>query len=329
MLRRVRAGERRAFQYTVNAGDGVLHNHAVFAHKHQLGQRQGDDRRDDDVKEQVQQRAAVRAAAGEQESARNQEHKHAVDRQRIEDHGPAQLLGVGDDPALIVVDCPLELFEGEHRLPECLDHGNTPHILHRFARHIRQRVLVLGHLLLHLLAGHARHHCKGERHGHKAQKPQPPVKRQQQRQKPRDGRHGFRLIRQLVGEIGFRRPCGFGDGAAQFAAAELLNRAQRQGGDVLHHGKPQVGGDAERRKVRTHQPRDVGEHGDDGERHRHPAVLGHMDSVFILRCDLDDLPQDAPDVPKRRQRQQRTRGGQHPRKVGQNSIRPGIIEQPR
>ena len=133
MLRRVRAGERRAFQYTVNAGDGVLHNHAVFAHKHQLGQRQGDDRRDDDVKEQVQQRAAVRAAAGEQESVRNQEHKHAVDRQRIEDHGPAQLLGVGDDPALIVVDRPLEFLEGKHRLPEGLDHGNTPHILHRFA----------------------------------------------------------------------------------------------------------------------------------------------------------------------------------------------------
>ena len=40
-------------QNTVNAGDGVLHNHAVFAHEHQLGQRQGDDRRDDDVKEQI------------------------------------------------------------------------------------------------------------------------------------------------------------------------------------------------------------------------------------------------------------------------------------
>ena len=55
MLRRVRAGERRAFQYTVNAGNGVLHNHAVFAHEHQFGERQRDDRRDDDVKQQIQQ----------------------------------------------------------------------------------------------------------------------------------------------------------------------------------------------------------------------------------------------------------------------------------
>ena len=106
------------------------------------------------------------------------------------------------------------------------------------------------------------------------------------------------------------------------------NRAQRQRGDVFHHGKAQIGGDAERRKVRTHQPRDVGEHGDDGERHRQPAISGHMDGIFIPRRDLDDLPQDAPDVPKRYQRQQRARGGQRPRKVGQNSVRPGIIEQP-
>ena len=40
-------------QNTVNAGDGVLHDHAVLAHKHQLGKGQGDDRRDDDVKEQI------------------------------------------------------------------------------------------------------------------------------------------------------------------------------------------------------------------------------------------------------------------------------------
>ena len=61
---------------------------------------------------------------------------------------------------------------------------------------------------------------------------------------------------------------------------------------------------------------------DEGVIQRAPAHIGE-------RCDLDDLSQDAPDVPKRHQRQQRTRGGQHPRKVDQNSIRPGIIEQPR
>ena len=109
---------------TVNAGDGVLHDHAVFAHEHQLGERQRDDRRDDDVKEQVQQHAAVRTAAEEQKAACDQKHKHAVDRQRIEGHRPAHLLCVCDDPTLVVVDGALELFEGEHRLTEGLDDGN-------------------------------------------------------------------------------------------------------------------------------------------------------------------------------------------------------------
>ena len=315
MLRCARLRKRGALQNTVNAGDGVLHDHAVFAHEHQLGERQRDDRRDDDVKEQVQQHAAVRTAAGEQKAACNQKHKHAVDRQRIEGHRPAHLLCVCDDPTLVVVDGALELFEGENRLTEGLDDGNPPHVLHRLPRHVRKRVLILCHLLLHPLAGHACHHGKGKRHRHKAQKPQPPVECQKKRQKSRNGRHSPCLVGELVGKIGFRCAGRFRNRAAQLAAAELLDFPKRKRGNMLRHGKAQIGGDAERRKVRAHQPRDVGKHGGKGKHHRHPAVVRHMDGVFIVRRDLDDLPQDAPDVPKRHQRQQCAGGGKHPRKI--------------
>lgn len=63
MLRHFRLRKRRALQHAVNTGDGVLHDHSVLAHKHQLGHCHGDDRRDNDVKEQVQQHATVCSAA--------------------------------------------------------------------------------------------------------------------------------------------------------------------------------------------------------------------------------------------------------------------------
>ena len=71
MLRGGRVGKRRALQDAVNAGDGVLHDHAILAHEHQLCQRQRDDRRDNDIKEQVQQYTAVRSAVGKQKAACN------------------------------------------------------------------------------------------------------------------------------------------------------------------------------------------------------------------------------------------------------------------
>ena len=209
MLRHFRLRKRRAFQYAVNAGDGILHDHAVLAHEHQLGHCQRDDRRDDDVKEQIQQHTAIRSAVGEQEASCDQEHKHAVDCQRIESHRPAQLFRIGNDPALVIVDRSLELFEREYRLSEGLDYGNAPHIFYRFVGHIRQRVLILGHFVLQFLTGHAHHHRKGKRHRYKTQKPQPPIKDQQQRQKSRNSRHRLSLVRKLVGKVGFRRSGSF------------------------------------------------------------------------------------------------------------------------
>ena len=216
---------------------------------------------------------------------------------------------IGNDPALVIVDRSLEFLERKYRLSEGLDHGNTTHIFHRFVGHIRQRVLILGHFVLQFLTGHARHHRKGKRYRYKAQKPQPPIKDQQQRQKPRDRRHRLSLVRKLVGEVGFRRSGSFRDGAAQLAAAKLLNRPQWQGDNMLCHGKAQIRGNAKRRKVRAHQSRNIHQHSGNSKHNCHPAVVRYMDGISILRCDLNDLPQDTPDVPERYQSQQCTGGG--------------------
>ena len=214
-------------QHSVNARDCILHYHTVLAHEHKLCERQGDDRRDDNIKQQVQQHIAVRAAVREQESSCNQENKHAVDRQGVEGHGSARLLCVGDNPALIVINGALELFEGKYRLSEGFDNRDSPYIFYRFVGHICQCVLILCHLILHSFAGHAGHNKKSERHRHKAQKSKPPIENQQQRQKSRDGRHSLGFVGQLMGEISFCRPGSLGNGAAQLTAAEPLNGARR------------------------------------------------------------------------------------------------------
>jgi len=97
---------------------------------------------------------------------------------------------------------------------------------------------------------------------------------------------------------------------------------------MIRHGKAQIRSNAERRKVRAHQSRNIHQHSGNSKYNCHPAVVRYMDGVFILRCDFDDLPQNAPDIPERYQRQQRTGGGQHPRKVGQDFVAPGILQQP-
>ena len=120
---------------------------------------------------------------------------------------------------------------------------------------------------------------------------------------------------QLLGEWDGVEETDFYNARISLSAAELPDFPKRKRGNMLRHGKAQIGGDAKCRKVRAHQPRDVGQHGGKGKHHRHPAIVRHVDGVFIVRRDLDDLPQDAPDVPKRHQRQQCAGGGKHPRKI--------------
>ena len=136
----------------------------------------------------------------EQQPARDQKGEHPVDGGGIEHHGQSQIFGVGDDPLFVLINGGLELFEGKHRLPEGLDHRDTPDVLHGLIGHSLQGVAVLPHFS-HPLASHGRHNEKSQHHRRKAQQTQPPVERQQQNQQPHRGGDGVVLVGQLVGKI--------------------------------------------------------------------------------------------------------------------------------
>ena len=163
-------------QHRVDACQRIRHHHLVLAHVHHAGQSQGDHRGDDDIEQQVQQKLRGDAVGREQQPARDQKGEHAVDGSGIEHHGQTQVFGVGDDPLFILINGGLELFEGKYRLPEGLDHRDTPDVLHRLVGHGFQCVAVLPHFFGHPLAGHGRHDEKRQHHRRKAQQPQPPAR---------------------------------------------------------------------------------------------------------------------------------------------------------
>ena len=173
---------RRCIQHGIDPLQGIGHHHLVFAHVHDLRQRQGDHRRNDDIEQQIQQEFRCHAVCREQQPACNQKGEHAVDGGGVEHHGQAQVFGVGDDPLFVLINGGLEFFEGKHTLPEGLDHWNAPDVFHCLVGHGLQGVAVLPHFFNHPLAGHSRHNEESQHHRRKAQQPQPPVERQQQHQ---------------------------------------------------------------------------------------------------------------------------------------------------
>ena len=227
VLRLFTHGHRRLVQHGVDAAQRIGHDHLVLAHIHDLRQRQRDNRRDDDVKQQIQQEFRGNAVSRQQQAARDEEGKHAVDGRRIEEHRHPQLFRVGNDPLFIFVDRRLELFERKHGLTERLDDRNAADIFHGLAGHGGKGIAVLAHFLRHALAGHGRHDHKAEGHRHKAQQAQPPVKDEQQHQQADRRCHGGILIRQLMGKIGLRRAGALLNDLAELAAAVALRKAQR------------------------------------------------------------------------------------------------------
>ena len=264
----------------------------------------------------------------EQQPARDQKGEHAVDGGGIEHHGQAQVFGVGDDPLFILINGGLELFEGKYRLPEGLDHRDTPDVLHGLIGHRLQGVAVLPHFFSHLLASHGRHNEESQHHRRKAQQPQPPVERQQQNQQPHWGGDGVVLVGQLVGKISLGGSGALMDDLTQLAAAEVLGKAQRQHRQMFRHRQPQIGRHPERRQMGAHQRRNVNEVGQHRKQHCHPAVMGDVHRLRIVRRGVQHIPQDLPDVHKRHQRHQRTDRRQHPRSVGEISVVPGVAHQP-
>ena len=315
-------------QHRVDACQRIRHHHLALAHVHHTGQGQGDHRRDDDIEQQVQQKLRGDAVCREQQPTRDQKGEHTVDGGGVEHHGQAQIFGVGDDPLFVLINGGLELFERKYRLPEGLDHRDTPDILHGLIGHRLQGVAVLPHFFSHPLAGHGRHDEKRQHHRRKAQQTQPPVERQQQNQQPHRGGDGVVLVGQLVGQIGLGGSGALMDDFTQLAAAESLGKAQRQHRQMLRHRQPQIGRHPERRQVGAHQRCNVNKVSQHRKQHCHPAVMGDVHRLRIVRCGVQHIPQDLPDVHKRHQRHQRTDRRQHPRSVGEISVVPGVAHQP-
>ena len=65
---------------------------------------------------------------------------------------------------------------------------------------------------------------------------------------------------------------------------------------MFHRLQAQVGGDAKRSFVGTHQPSYIDQYRNDSKQHRHPAVMGQVLRMAEIRRDLQHFPDDFPDI---------------------------------
>ena len=158
-----------SLQNRVDPAQGIRNHHFIFTHVHYFRQRQRDHRRNDNVEQQIQQKFGRDALPGEQQTACNQKSEDAVDGCRVEHHGQAQLLGIGDDPFLVLIDGSLEFLEGKYRLPEGFHHRDTPDIFYGLIGHSCQSIAILAHFFCHPCPSHGCHNGKSQKYGHQAQ----------------------------------------------------------------------------------------------------------------------------------------------------------------
>ena len=97
---------------------------------------------------------------------------------------------------------------------------------------------------------------------------------------------------------------------------------------MAHRPFSHIARHAERRDMRTHERREIDEHGNESAADRPPSVHGkaalHRSKISVR---LDDFTHDEPHEDKRHERGQRTDGGKHPRKIGEHPSPPGIVHQ--
>ena len=120
----------------------------------------------------------------------------------------------------------------------------------------------------------------------------------------------------------------FGYGAAQLAASELLDNAERKLRDMLGHFYAHIRCYAECRHVRAHKPGYIHQNGSYGKKHGHPAVMRYVNRFTEIRCNLYYFLEYSPYVPERHERYERAHGGKHPRKIAQYLSVTGIAQQP-
>jgi len=118
------------------------------------------------------------------------------------------------------------------------------------------------------------------------------------------------------------------DDFTQLAAAKGLGKAQRQHRQILRHRQPQIGRHPERRQMGAQQCRNVNEVRQHRKQHCHPAVMGDVHRLRIVRRGIQHIPQDLPDVHKGHQCHQCADRRQHPRSVGEISVVLSVTHQP-
>ena len=129
-------------------------------------------------------------------------------------------------------------------------------------------------------------------------------------------------------KVRFRCPARFVDDTAHPAAAEAVHKSDGERPDMAHRPFSHIARHAERRDVRTHERREIDEHGNESAADRPPSVHGKT-SLYRGKISVrfDDFTHDEPHEDKRHERGQRADGGKHPRKIGEHPSPPGIVHQ--
>ena len=256
-MRAVCGGELFDCEHGINAAQCIRNGHVVLLGVHQLGQHQRDNRRDDNIEQHVDQELLRDAALCQDSSGDQQKDEHAVDREHVEHHRQTQFFGVIRRPFGIAVDRIAEPLERKDALSEGLDNRNAADIFHRFIGHIAQRILIVRHLLLDGFARHQRETQKADDGRDQAEQRNPPVKFEQEKQHADNGSICLCLIGELVCHIGFGGAARVRDHAAERAAADLFDFAERQLRDVQCQAQPDICSHTERSDMRAEQRDDI------------------------------------------------------------------------
>ena len=109
-----------------------------------------------------------------------------------------------------------------NRLSKGFYHRNAPDILRRLTAHGIERILIFLHLLLHALPHHCHHTGETDQCRYHADEPDLPVKRKYQHQESYGCHRCDRLIRKVMGDIGFRSGRGIIDDPSDLAGSVFI-----------------------------------------------------------------------------------------------------------
>ena len=102
---------------------------------------------DDEKQPYHRQRHGLRTGLHQQDAHRENERHHRIEQNRKGNHSVLISIAALQGKGLICLDFGIELTERTDTLPEYLDHGHPPHILHGRRAHLFLRIVVDAHKL--------------------------------------------------------------------------------------------------------------------------------------------------------------------------------------